>query len=234
MSWHDRSEVEDVKARVQREIVKRKKRGETFTTLEAPPGSAKLAKSFWGKAWNDNLESYSAYEYRLPRGRSYLRQGNVYNLAIKAGEVTSLVTGSEIYEVSVKIEPLDGNLWQAIRTKCEGHVASLLDLLGGKLGDGVMRIITDSHDGLFPHPDDIRFSCTCPDVADMCKHVAATLYGVGVKLDTQPDLFFVLRSVDPTELISRSTTTLAVESDSALANEDLSALFGIELDSPPR
>jgi uncharacterized Zn finger protein len=95
-----------------------------------------------------------------------------------------------------------------------------------------MKIITDHERGLFPKPKEIKFSCSCPDHAEMCKHVAATLYGVGVKLDTQPDLFFILRSADPTELISTNAITTPATSDAALAGEDLSALFGIELDAP--
>lgn len=233
MSWHfNYSDAREAKNRIKRDIAKRQKRGERFTVLEAPAGSTKLVKTFWGKAWNDNLESYSHYAYRLPRGRSYLRQGNVYNLAIEPGEVTSVVAGSELYDVSVTIAPLMKAQWKKIKEHCEGQVASMLDLLAGKLGDGVMKIITDHDSGLFPKPKEIRFSCTCPDYADMCKHVAATLYGVGVQLDAQPDLFFALRSVDPTELISTASLAAPAAADEALAGEDLNALFGIEISAP--
>jgi uncharacterized Zn finger protein len=232
MSWYYFPDAKEAKARIKQEIAKRQKKGEPFKVLEAPSGNTKLVKTFWGKAWNGNLESYRDYEYRLPRGRSYLRQGNVYNLRIQHGKVTSVVAGSELYDVSVTIAPLTKGHWSAIKERCEGQVASMLDLLGGKLGDGVLTIITDPERGLFPKPKEIKFSCSCPDHADMCKHVAATLYGVGVKLDTQPDLFFILRSVDPTELISTNAITAPATGDAALEGEDLSALFGIELDAP--
>lgn len=232
MSWYYQTDASEARERIKREIAKRQKRGEAFSAVEAPAGNSKLVKTFWGKAWNENLESYSDYEHRLPRGRSYLRQGNVYNLTIQPGEVTSVVAGSELYDVSVSIAPLEKSRWSEIKTQCEGQVASMLDLLGGKLGDGVMRVITDPECGLFPNPKEIRFSCSCPDHADMCKHVAATLYGVGVQLDAQPDWFFVLRSVDPTELISTASLITPAATDDALAGEDLSALFGIELDVP--
>lgn len=230
MSWYYYSDAKESKERIKREIAKRQKKGERFKVLEAPSGNTKLVKTFWGKAWNENLESYSDFEYRLPRGRSYLRQGNVYNLAIEPGQVTSVVAGSELYDVAVTIKSLTKSHWAAIKQQCEGQVASMLDLLGGKLGDGVMKVITNHDSGLFPKPKEIVFSCSCPDYAEMCKHVAATLYGVGVKLDTQPDLFFVLRSVDPTELISSTAVTVSAAADEALAGEDLSTLFGIELD----
>jgi len=233
MSWYYYSDAKEAKARIKKEIAKRQKRGEPFCVVEAPSGNTKLVKTFWGKAWNDNLESYHDYEYRLPRGRSYLRQGNVYDLLIEPGLVTSTVAGSEIYEVRVTIKPLEEDVWNQINEQCSGQVASMLDLLAGKLGAGVLKILCDPESGLFPKPKEIRFSCTCPDHADMCKHVAATLYGVGVKLDTQPDLFFVLRSVDPTELLSSSTLEISASQDPSLAEEDLSALFGIEIEAEP-
>ena len=233
MSWYYYSDAKEAKARIKKEIAKRQKKGEPFRVVEAPSGNTKLVKTFWGKAWNDNLESYHDYEYRLPRGRSYLRQGNVYDLLIEPGLVTSTVAGSELYEVRVTIKPLEEDDWNQIKEQCSGQVASMLDLLAGKLGAGVLKILCDPESGLFPNPKEIRFSCTCPDHADMCKHVAATLYGAGVKLDTQPDLFFVLRSVDPTDLLSSSTLEISASQDPSLAEEDLSALFGIEIEAEP-
>ena len=233
MSWYYHSDAAEAKARIKKEIAKRQKRGEPFQVLEAPSGNTKLVKTFWGKAWNDNLESYRDYEYRLPRGRSYLRQGNVYDLTIEPGVITATVAGAELYEVIIKIAPLPESHWDDIKSQCAGQVQSMLDLLAGKLGDGVLRIITDPDSGLFPKPKEIRFSCSCPDHADMCKHVAASLYGVGVKLDTQPDLFFVVRSVDPTELLASAPLTEDIGNQPSLADEDLSALFGIEIDDTP-
>jgi len=241
MSWYSYEDAREQKEALRRKLESRKKRGEKFEPLLVPPGSRKLAHTFWGKAWCDHLESHRDYEYRLPRGRSYLRQGNVYNLSIQSGAVSASVAGSELYEVSVTIQPLAKAAWKSIKEDCAGKVASLLDLLGGKLGDGVLRAVTDEERGLFPKPKEIRLSCTCPDHADMCKHVAAVLYGVGVKLDTDPNLFFVLRSVDPSELLStaaQETLDQAQGTDAGLSGEDLGALFGIELDTespaPPK
>lgn len=237
MAWnyyHDQDEKESVR----RQIEKRRSRGETFEQLTVPSGSSKLVKTFWATSWCRHLEEHSDYEHRLPRGRSYLRQGNVYNLAIEPGRVTASVAGSSLYEVTVTIKPLEPEAWAQLKADCAGQVASLLDLLSGRLGEGVLRAIADPQRGLFPKPRQIHFSCTCPDHADMCKHVAAVLYGVGVQLDTKPDLFFVLRSVDPSELLSgaaNETLTQAHGTDAELASEDLSALFGIELNAePPR
>lgn len=231
MSW-DYEEAQERKDRLAREIAKRKKRGEKFEPLAAPSGQKKLCATFWGQAWCRNLESYQQYESRLPRGRSYLRQGNVYNLEIGAGQLSAVVAGSELYDTSIYIQPLPKKQWNEIVNSGAGQVGSMLDLLVGKLGDGLMHILTDPQDGLFPKPKEIRFDCSCPDHADMCKHVSAVLYGVGVMLDTKPELLFTLRGVDQAELLTNASNT-AITGLSAntgdLAEADLSAIFGIDL-----
>ena len=231
MSW-DYEEAQERKERLQREIAKRQKRGEKFDPLPAPAGQKKLSTTFWGQAWCRNLESYQVYESRLPRGRSYLRQGNVYNLEIEPGKLSAVVAGSELYDTSIVIQPLPKKQWQQIVQSSAGQVGSMLDLLAGKLGDGLMKVLTDQDGGLFPKPKEIRFNCSCPDHADMCKHVSAVLYGVGVLLDTKPELLFTLRGVDQAELLSNASsaaiTDLSADTGD-LAGVDLSAIFGIDL-----
>ncbi|MFN0076977.1 MAG: SWIM zinc finger family protein [Prosthecobacter sp.] len=230
--WWSYEDVREQKARLQREIAKRKKRGEKFEVLPAPAGQKKLCATFWGQSWCKNLESYQQYESRLPRGRSYLRQGKVYNLKIAAGKLSAVVAGSELYDTSIHIQPLPKKQWQEIVKSGAGQVGSMLDLLAGKLGDGLMRVLTDPQDGLFPKPKEIRFDCSCPDHADMCKHVSAVLYGVGVLLDTQPELLFTLRGVDQAELLSNASSAAITDLSANagdLAGADLSAIFGIDL-----
>jgi uncharacterized Zn finger protein len=230
--WWSYEDVQEQKKRIQREIAKRKKRGEKFEVLAAPAGQKKLCATFWGQAWCKNLESYQQYESRLPRGRSYLRQGNVYNLEIEAGQLSAVVAGSELYDTSIHIQPLPKKQWQQIVKAGAGQVGSMLDLLAGKLGDGLMTLLTDPKDGLFPKPKEIRFDCSCPDHADMCKHVSAVLYGVGVLLDTKPELLFTLRGVDQAELLSHASSAAITDlsaNTGDLAGVDLSAIFGIDL-----
>lgn len=241
MSWYYNDfEYENAasrKARIAKEIAKRVKRGETFTAFEAPTGT-KIVKNFWGLSWCRHLETYCGYETRLPRGRTYLRQGNVYNLKIEKGHITAEVAGSAIYNIEITIQPLPPEKWRDIRRQCEGQVASLLDLLSGKLGDSVMKIVSDPVAGIFPSRREIKHFCSCPDSADLCKHRAAVLYAVGVLFDRDPKFLFELRGTDPSELISASAAALTADphlsatgsSDSAtLADDDLSALFGIDL-----
>lgn len=191
-----------------------------------------LASSFWGQSWCRHLNSFSDYENRLPRGRSYVRQGAVLDLGIEAGSISALVSGSELYEVHIKIALLEEETWKVIQEKCSGQIDSLLELLQGKLSDKVMKQVANKNEGLFPSPQDISLSCSCPDWAEMCKHVAAVLYGVGVRLDEEPELLFLLRGVDAQSLIAGDLglgDDLPVGND-ALDGDDLAGIFGIEID----
>lgn len=231
MSW-DQEEQNDSRERVQREIAKRRARGEPLLALNAPQKSRKLSQTFWGQAWCRNLESYSHYEARLPRGRSYLRQGKVLDLTLETGTISAVVAGGELYDTLIHIRPLAPDHWQEIVHASQGQVDSLLDLLTGKLGDGLMQILSDPDRGLFPKPEEIRFDCSCPDHADLCKHASAVLYGVGMLLDTRPELLFTLRGVDQADLLSAASASSAASLDQnngELKDTDLSALFGIDL-----
>src|SRR5882724_9255970 len=192
-----------------------------------------IASSFWGKAWCDNLESYRDFEYRLPRGRSYVRHRAVIDLKVRAGEIAGLVCGSEVYRVAITIKPLAQGHWSRIKSQCAEQVGSLIELLEGRLSEGVMRIITHRDSGLFPKPSEIQMECSCPDSARMCKHVAAVMYGVGARLDERPELLFVLRNADHGELIAQ-VGNLAVSRKGAgrktIADEALGSVFGIELE----
>lgn len=195
----------------------------------------KIAATFWGKEWCENLESYSDYSNRLPRGRTYVRNGSVIDLKIAEGKVTALVQGSSLYTVTISISALASSAWSAFKKRCAGKIASLLDLLQGRLDKGVLEEITSRSGGLFPTPKEIELSCSCPDGASMCKHVAATLYGVGARLDGKPELFFTLRGADMQELITAATADAASADTGAAAAgldaDDLSAIFGVEIES---
>ena len=185
------------------------------------------------------MESFSDYENRLPRGRSYVRNGSVLHLAIEPGEITAMVQGSELYELSIRIDPLDAKSWNTVKKSCQGKIASLIELLQGKISDEIMRLVTDREKGLFPHPKEIHFNCNCPDWADMCKHVAAVMYGIGARLDSAPELLFKLRGVDHHELIALDPSTESITSGRrsgrrrTLSAESAEALFGIGDEEAP-
>src|SRR5438270_9986944 len=138
----------------------------------------------------------------MPPGRSYMRNGSVIDLQIKRGEGLASVSSSSLYEIKIAIAPVTRARWKSICRDCAGTVDSLVELLQGRLAKGVMDRVCRKGDGLFPSPQEIKLSCSCPDWADMCKHVAAALYGVGARLDEKPQLLFVLRGVDENELLA--------------------------------
>ena len=146
-----------------------------------------IASTFWGKAWCENLERYSDYANRLPRGRTYVRNGSVVDLALLPGKVAARVSGSRLYTVTIEVTPLAKARWKALCKDCAGAIDSVVELLQGRFAKGVMERLCHAKTGLFPAPAEIRFACTCPDWASMCKHVAASLYGVGARLDVARD-----------------------------------------------
>ena len=199
----------------------------------------KIATSFWGKAWCENLERYSDYANRLPRGRSYVRHSCVIDLEIGKGEISAQVSGSSLYRIKIIIASLDAKTWNDICRDCSASIDSMVELLQGRLSKSVMDRVCRPADGLFPAPKSIRMSCSCPDGAYMCKHVAAALYGVGARLDSRPELLFLLRGVDQRELIAQVTAAPATpasstpfKSDKVLGGANLSALFGLDLEEP--
>jgi uncharacterized Zn finger protein len=212
-------------------VAKMKKKGQVLSPVAASRGA--IAKSFWGKAWCQNLERYSDNSNRLPRGRTYLRNGSVIDLKIGPGEVTAQVMGSSLYRISISIREVAGAHWQAIARDCARSIDTLVELLQGQLSTSVMERITHPGTGLFPTPKEIAFSCSCPDSATMCKHVAAALYGIGARLDAEPELLFGLRKVDAKELIARAGeggTPVHHPADSGriLDSSKLADVFGID------
>jgi uncharacterized Zn finger protein len=196
----------------------------------------KIARSFWGEAWCEHLESFSDFENRLPRGRTYVRNGSVCHLAVAKGAIEAKVSGSELYNVRVSIKTLPGKKWTGIKGRCSGQIGSLLELLQGRLSDHVMEVVTDRKEGLFPLPGEMSFHCSCPDWARMCKHVAAVLYGIGARLDARPELLFTLRGVDHEELIEADAEKAVAAATSRgkskrLAADEIGAVFGIEIDA---
>ncbi|MGB8932293.1 MAG: SWIM zinc finger family protein, partial [Anaeromyxobacteraceae bacterium] len=198
-----------------------------------------IATTFWGKAWCDHLEAHADLASRLPRGKTYVRNGSVIDLRISEGEVRALVSGTEIYDVKVRIRPLAPARWKTVRGDCAGQIASVVELLTGKLSTAVMEQLCHRQKGLFPATRELDLSCSCPDGAWLCKHLAATLYGVGARLDHAPELLFTLRGVDGAELVAAAgkagALKTAAATDRSIGGEELAEIFGIELEdgAPP-
>ena len=232
--WPKYVSVAQRRAKATNALKKLEKKGLKVEPIEID--GRKIARTFWGEAWCDHLEKFSDYENRLPRGRTYVRNGSVCHLAISKGRIEAIVSGSELYNIKIDIAPLPAKKWKKLRDQCAGKIGSMLELLQGRFSDNVMTIVTDQKSGLFPQPSEITLACNCPDWAEMCKHIAAVLYGVGAKLDQQPELLFLLRNVDHEALIATELEVTSTASGKGkgrrLATSDLSDVFGIDIDEP--
>ncbi len=232
--WPKYVSVAKRRANAIKEIKKLRKKGQEIEPIEVQ--GRKITRTFWGEAWCNHLEKFSDYESRLPRGRTYVRNGSVCHLSISKGKVEAIVSGTELYNVNINISPLPVNKWKNVRKQCAGQIGSMLELLQGRFSDKVMEIVTDQNKGLFPSPGEINLACNCPDWAEMCKHIAAVLYGVGVRLDHNPELLFQLRNVDHEELIATELDIQAATSGKGkrrrLAGTDLADVFGVDMAEP--
>jgi uncharacterized Zn finger protein len=230
--WGDYVSVAERRRRAEAKIAALRKKGRSMAPVKIE--GRKIATTFWGQSWCANLERYSDYASRLPRGRSYVRNGLVIDLQIAKGKVAAMVSGSDLYDVEITIAPVTAKRWKNICRECSGTIDSLVELLQGRLAKGVMDRVCREGDGLFPKPSEIKLSCSCPDWADMCKHVAGTLYGIGARLDTEPRLLFELRGVDESELVAGADQgagrlNSARATAKVLADDDVAALFGLEM-----
>jgi uncharacterized Zn finger protein len=236
--WAPYVSVTQRRAEAAREIKKLGKIGRELKPVRIE--SRTIAKSFWGASWCENLERYADWSNRMPRGRTYARNGSILDLQIESGEITALVSGSSLYKVEIKIGKVAEGRWKQIREECARQVTSLIDLMRGRLPEGVLKRLSDRKTGLFPEPKELKVKCSCPDYAYMCKHAAAVLYGVGHRLDDHPELFFTMRCVDQSELVSDAITTqkdddtLGIEGEAAFDSEELESIFGIDLVKPSR
>jgi uncharacterized Zn finger protein len=230
--WRPYVSQAERRQRAAKEVAKLKKKGHSVAPVVLRGRT--IAATFWGKAWCDNLEGYSDFSNRLPRGRTYVRNGSVVDLQIAEGEVSARVSGSDLYKVKVDIVPVPKVRWKSICKDCAGEIDSLVELLQGRFSKGVMERICRQRSGLFPAPEEIKFSCSCPDWASMCKHVAAVLYGIGSRLDDKPELLFRLRKVDEKNLLAGAAAGLPVSrkkpaAGKVLETADLSGIFGLDL-----
>lgn len=227
--------VGEKKAKADKQLEKMRKKGLNPEPIRVEGRT--IAKSWWGRAWVENMESYADFENRIARGRSYVRNHAVLDLKITTGTVNALVQGSagKPYEVEIRIDELKEAQWRKISELCNNQISNLEELAEGKFPKVLEKTFKDRAYGLFPSPKEIHFTCSCPDWASMCKHIAAVLYGIGARLDRDPLLFFTLRSADCQELIKRSVESklermlenAGNKSERAISEDEIYDLFGI-------
>jgi len=227
--------VAEKKAKAQRIIAKLSKSNPGLSPVVIE--GRKLAKTWWGIAWNDNLEKYADYAYRIGRGSAYVKNGMVVDLQINAGNVTGLVSGSgnEPYKVQITIDKMAESKWKKLLSQCAQRIGSMVELVEGKFPESMKDLFMGKESGLFPSPKEIHIKCSCPDWAVLCKHAAAVLYGIGARFDQDPLLFFKLRGIQFEELLAKSldakmTSMLknaGKKSGRILEIDDISEIFGV-------
>ncbi|MDR1080990.1 MAG: SWIM zinc finger family protein, partial [Deltaproteobacteria bacterium] len=236
-SMFTRPSASQKRATVRRSTAKYEKTIETFNPISIK--GRLIASTFWGKRWCEHFEAMADLSNRLPRGRTYARNGSIMHLELGPGIIHALVAGSDVYEVDIRIKPLDPVRWEEIKHQCHGKISNMFDLLRGHFSKEVMEVVCDRTNGLFPRQDEIDYKCSCPDWAVLCKHVAAVFYGIGNRLDTSPELIFTLRQVDPLELMTIKAGEIGRFTDGGAVDEIVEGLlgdiFGIVLhpDTPP-
>ena len=199
------------------------------------PHTRKMCLTWWGQEWCNNLESYADYRSRLERGRRYVRSNTVVDLKIFANQVKAKVQGTDLYEVTVdfaKPKPAD---IEKIKKLTGNRIANVEMLLKGNFPDELKELFTQNKPGLFPTPEEIKFDCDCLDWADMCKHVAAVMYGIGIRIDADPLQFFKLRGIDIDEFLTQVVDdkvanmlkNIDVKSDRIMKDANVATIFGI-------
>lgn len=234
VEYYEQPNATQLRKNAAESVKKEKKRGNILEPVTVM--GRNIVKNWWGKAWCSNLEQYADYESRIDRGKRYVRNGSVIDLKIHKGRISARVQGTRKtpYKVEIRISPLSEEKCQSIIQKCGRKIENMEELLNGNF-PLEMQELFQGKDGLFPTPREISFTCSCPDWALMCKHVAASLYGVGVRLDENPLLFFELRGIDVEKFID---VTIANRVEAMLANEgkqssriiedeDITDLFGV-------
>jgi uncharacterized Zn finger protein len=228
--------VEVLRRKAQESVRDAQKKGRDYEPVIPHRGSRQICESWWGQAWCANLEQYADYASRLERGRRYFRSGTVVDLKIRGGRVEARVQGSRKvpYKVDIRISPLSEEKCQEIIARCGRKIQTIDKLINGEFPDELRDLFTGEN-GLFPSPREISFNCSCPDWALMCKHVAAAMYGIGVRFDENPFYFFHLRGIDVDRFIDVALENKVESmlrnaeqpSERILRETDLTGLFGV-------
>lgn len=233
--YYNYESVADKKLKVEKALAKLRKKNPQVSPVIIE--GRLIAKSWWGKAWINNLERYADYANRIGRGKTYVKNGMVLDLSIKQGNIFALICGSRAkpYQVDITIDPLPADQMKKLADRCSHRIDTIEALIAGKFTKELEDLLSAKGTGLFPTPKEIHFSCSCPDWAYMCKHVAAALYGIGARLDDDPLLFFTLRNIETEQFIKKSVTqktemmlaNAGKKSDRCIDDTDIAGLFGI-------
>mgnify|MGYP002856125409 CR=1 FL=1 len=213
------------------------KRHKEYNPVIIEKGARTICKSWWGKAWCQNLERYADWENRIARGKDYVKHNTLVDLQINGGKISAKVQGAawSPYEINIMIDPISEKQCQEISKEAAGEIKDIESLIAGKFPKNLKDLFF-KEEGLFPSPKEIHFGCSCPDYAKMCKHIVAALYGIGVRLDSNPLYFFQMRGIDVDLFIAKVVgdgvesmlENANVKSERIIQNADLLRIFSVE------
>ncbi len=195
-----------------RSVPLRTKKGIALSDRRASPG-----QHWWSRRWIEGLESFG-WANRLERGRSYARQGQVLELAVVPGRVTALVQGSRPapYAVTVRMAPVPSAAWPKIAEALRSDPGLVARLLAGEVPEEMEEIFGAAGTALLPRrARDLETDCSCPDIANPCKHIAAVHYLLAERLDQDPFLIFRLRGKDREEVLDALRAPIAASGGDA-------------------
>jgi uncharacterized Zn finger protein len=166
---------------------------------------ARTGTTWWGARWIEALEKLGAnYASRLARGKTYARTGRTHDFVVGPGGATAQVTGSRDtpYVVRIALAELDDATWTRAVAAMAAEARFAAELLAGEMPRSIDEAFRAAGSSLFPAKEaDLTTSCSCPDWANPCKHVAATHYVLGDALDRDPFLLFELRGRSRAEVL---------------------------------
>ena len=226
--------VNELRMKAASSVANARKKGRTMDPAIPQKNTGPICQSWWGQAWCENLERYADFSTRLARGARYIRSGTVLDLKISRGRIEARVQGRRKipYKIDIRISPLSEDKCQRILEKCGRRIRNMEELIYGRFPED-LKVLFSAEDGLFPTPAEISFICNCPDWALMCKHVAAAMYGIGLRLDENPFYFFELRGIDVDRFIDVALESKAesmldhadVITDRMILDEDMLSVF---------
>lgn len=179
-----------------------------------------FATTWWGARFVDAMEAVGGTG-RVARGRSYARSGQVLGLDVAAGAVRAPVQGSRAtpYAVVLGFETWDGSARARLADALAADPGALAAVLAGTLPTGVEELCARAGLDLLPVSGaDARFSCTCPDYGDPCKHAAAVVYLLAEWLDEHPFGVLTLRGVEREALLADVSDRRRAPADEAGAS----------------
>ncbi|MGB3692009.1 MAG: SWIM zinc finger family protein [Spirulinaceae cyanobacterium] len=170
----------------------------------------RFSRTWWGDRFIKALEEFSESN-RLQRGRSYASGGKVKSFEIQENSITAKVRGSvnpyfgvykePTYNISIQIKPIPKTKWQQAIKKLSSKASVVSRLLLNEVPENIEDTFAELGLNLLPHSrKDFQTSCSCPDYANPCKHIAGVYYLVASQLDQDPFLLFELRGIPKKEL----------------------------------